>query len=163
MNAFALTADALHGEPWRLWSGHLVHYDLEHLLINVIAAGPPLLLLRRGQWLKTILWAVMAAPPISLAVLAAVPGGEYRGASAIVVGLWILVPLTTRRSAASMVILTAAVFKVTMEMLTPVNITGVSVPPLPLAHLAGAVAGVVGSFPVVLDRLVNLRAVHQVQ
>ena len=154
MTAFALTADALHGEPWRLWTGHLAHYDLEHVLVNALAALPPLLLLRheRRRWRWVILWAATAAPLISLAILAGAPGVEYRGASAIVIGLWVLAP--------ARVLLVAAFVKLCIESLTPVHFTGVSVPPLVLAHWAGAIAGLL---PVVFDRLVNLRSVHQVE
>lgn len=59
----------------------------------MLGAVPPLLLLRRRQWIAVTIWAAAAAPLISIAILAAVPNIEYRGASALVVGLWILAPL----------------------------------------------------------------------
>lgn len=145
LNALSLTAEALHGEPWRLWTGHLVHYDLEHLLFNTIAMLAPLLLLRRRQWTAVAVWAVTAAPLISIAILAAVPNVEYRGGSAVVVGLWVLAPLMNRDRVGAAVMLPATLLKLAVEMLTPLRLTNVSVPALPLAHAAGALLGLAGA------------------
>jgi rhombotail lipoprotein len=141
--ALALTPDALR-EPWRLWTAHLVHYDFEHLLCNAIALMAPLLLLRRQQRTAVALWAAVAAPCISIAILAAVPNVEYRGASALVVGLWILAPLANQDRGVSAVMLACMMLKLAVEALTPFRLTGVSVPALPLAHAAGAIAGLLG-------------------
>lgn len=76
----------LHGEWWRVWSGHLAHYGLWHAAANCAA----IILLdtileknyRRGLFI--ILLAV-AAPVISMVILFAVPDMSiYRGASGLV-------------------------------------------------------------------------------
>ena len=54
---------------------------------------PPLLLLQPKHRVRAIAWAFVIGPLISLAILAAAPGVEYRGSSALAVTLWILAPL----------------------------------------------------------------------
>jgi rhombotail lipoprotein len=142
--ALALTPEALRGEPWRLWTAHLVHYDFAHLFFNAIALVAPLLLLRRQQWRAVALWAALAAPCISIAIIAAVPNVEYRGGSALVVGVWILAPLANQDRSVSALILACIMLKLALEALTPFHLTSVSVPALPLAHAAGALAGLLG-------------------
>ena len=77
----------LHGEVWRLWSGHLVHYSLSH------GAADGLALLAMGMLAEPLLGsrrfaAILAggAALISLGLLAFVPAlDEYRGASGLAV------------------------------------------------------------------------------
>lgn len=91
--AAALQRGALAAEPWRLWTGHLVHFSLAHALVDAAALGT-LLALRpavlRGRAL--LFGALAAAPLLSGAILCLEPALRvYRGASGLVVGLavWI--------------------------------------------------------------------------
>ena len=47
MESLSLTSAALHGEPWRLWTGHAVHYDFRHLALDGVATLPPIALMYR--------------------------------------------------------------------------------------------------------------------
>ncbi|HEX8154972.1 MAG TPA: rhomboid family intramembrane serine protease, partial [Thermoanaerobaculia bacterium] len=93
MNVFALTSDAAWWEVWRLWTAHLVHYSAAHLALNAIAALPPALLLwrggRPGRFTEIVRALFLAAPAISIAILLIAHPYEYRGASALVVMLWV--------------------------------------------------------------------------
>jgi hypothetical protein len=141
LDPWSLTAAALHGEPWRLWTGHLAHWGAGHLVVDAIAAVPPLLLLRgRDRW-RYVMWAIAAAPLISLGILATTPGVVYRGISAIVVGLWVLVPLR-EGGARGAILLGLCLVKLGIEMATPVRLGLAEVAPLPVAHLLGALSGV---------------------
>lgn len=144
MSAFALTADALRGEVWRLWTGHLAHYSLQHFLLNVVAALPPLLLLEaRDRW-RALLWAGVAAPAVSGVILMTSFGSEYRGMSGLVVGLWFSAPILCRRpSWFACAMLIAATTKLIFEMTTSFSLGAIDVTPLPLAHWAGGAAGAV--------------------
>lgn len=143
MSAWALTPDALSGEVWRLWTGHLAHYSFEHFLLNVVAALPPLLLLRaRDRW-RALVWAAVAAPAVSGMVLMTPFGTEYRGMSALVVGLWFSAPILARRpSSLACVMFIVASAKLILEMSTSFSLNAIDVTPLPLAHGAGGAAGV---------------------
>lgn len=140
LNAWALTAEALRVEVWRLWTGHLVHYDINHLLLNVVAALPPLFVMPSRDRRGVALWALVAAPVISVVILMSSFGSEYRGSSALVVGLWAFAGLTSRSVPATLMLL-AALLKVSVEMMTPLHLGMIAVAPLPIAHLAGAAAG----------------------
>ncbi len=70
---FSLTSAALHGQPWRLWTGHIVHYGPSHFFPDSIALVPPLLLLPPTQRMRTIVWGLVLAPLISIPILIAVP------------------------------------------------------------------------------------------
>jgi rhomboid family GlyGly-CTERM serine protease len=74
----------LGGEWWRLWTGHLVHFGLQHALFDavVVYAGASLLEreIGRPRLLRQLL---LAAPLVSLALLAVPDLIAYRGASAL--------------------------------------------------------------------------------
>jgi rhomboid family GlyGly-CTERM serine protease len=80
-------AGILHGELWRLWSGHLVHYSLSH------AAADTLVLLAMGWYAEPLIGSrrfglllAGAAILLSLGLLALAPAlSEYRGASGLAV------------------------------------------------------------------------------
>jgi rhomboid family GlyGly-CTERM serine protease len=87
MDPLALTWEALR-EPWRLWTGHLVHFGWEHTLANLVALAVPLLLVQerdRGRLLRVLL---LAAPLLSLLLLPGLGQGEYRGASGLACAAW---------------------------------------------------------------------------
>lgn len=95
---FLLERDAP-GELWRLWSGHWVHFSTSHLLWNLavlLAAGAWLEHVRPGLLLRHTL---VAAPLISLAILAAEPGLQtYGGLSGLATGVVVLLGLHQLRS-----------------------------------------------------------------
>jgi rhomboid family GlyGly-CTERM serine protease len=74
----------LGGEWWRLWTGHLVHFGLQHALFDaiVVYAGASLLEreIGRPRLLRQLL---LTAPLVSLALLAVPDLIAYRGASAL--------------------------------------------------------------------------------
>src|SRR5262249_30306758 len=141
---WSLTSAALHGEPWRLWTAHIVHDGPSSFFPNSLAMVPPLMLLHPRERMRTIVWALVVAPLISLAILASAPGVEYRGSSALAVTIWILAPLldfnhhpsNDRRvpSAPAYVFLAFCAAKLIVETFT-------SPGTLVLAHWLGAVAG----------------------
>jgi len=117
-----------------LWTCHLMHWNWPHALLNAIAALPPVILLR-GQIVR---FALIAAPLIALAVHAGFDG-EYRGASGLVMAMWVYAGIATNNR----VLLIAAAAKLAAEALglTPAHEGYVTVP---LAHYAGAVVGLLG-------------------
>jgi hypothetical protein len=180
VESLSLTAAALHGQPWRLWTGHAVHYDFRHVLLDAVAALPPLALMGRPHpplrgtpprtrardlarepsprvsgervaegrvrgvhtwWLLS--WAFVVAPLISIAILLTTPNVEYRGMSALVVGLWILVPLhfIRERGVFAAALLILCITKIAFEAFTPFRLGFTPIPPLFLAHWSGALAG----------------------
>jgi rhomboid family GlyGly-CTERM serine protease len=78
-------AAILHGQAWRLWTGHLVHYSVSHAAADAVA------LLAMGVLAEPMLGArrfgiILAggAAAISAGLLVCVPGlAEYRGASGL--------------------------------------------------------------------------------
>lgn len=94
-DSLVLGRDALlHGEIWRLWTGHWVHFSASHLgwnLLVLLAAGTWLEYLRPGLLLRHAL----AAPPlIGLAVLSCEPAlGSYGGLSGLATGVVVLLAL----------------------------------------------------------------------
>ena len=144
---FSLTA-AARSEVWRLWTGHLVHYDLAHFVINAIGIGVPLALVDRRRRRAILLTMTLIAPAISVVLLAGAHFDEYRGASGLAVAVWVASALSLlwahsardRKSGASLLVIVAA--KLAAEM-AGVGHVWEGVAPLPLAHLAGAIAGLV--------------------
>ncbi|HCZ32418.1 MAG TPA: rhombosortase [Holophagaceae bacterium] len=95
MDPFALTAEALR-EPWRLWTGHLVHYGWNHALANGAALLVPWILAApRDRW-RLALATVFIPPLLSLLLLPSLAGAEYRGASGLACALWALAGLSHR-------------------------------------------------------------------
>jgi len=95
---FALTAAALRGEWWRLWTGHFVHYNIAHLITNAIAAVVPLALVEERARRRLLLTVPIIAPALSLVLLAFARFDEYRGASGLALALWVGVALTLARA-----------------------------------------------------------------
>jgi hypothetical protein len=132
LDVFALRADAPWWELWRLWTCHLVHYDWRHLALNAIAALPPF----GVRWRKPPLWFWAVTPAfISLGILLIARPYEYRGASALIMSLWFMVP--GRIGKVMIVLATVKLLVETFHPLTPAA--------LPLAHWLGAAAGVIGA------------------
>jgi len=119
---------------WQLWSCHLAHWDARHLLLNVAAAIPPLLFVRAR-------FLLIAAPILSITLLAFGLDGEYRGASGLIVALWVYAALTRR----SGILLAAIAAKLIIEAAGWWPSESTSYTALPLAHYAGAAIGVIAT------------------
>ena len=150
MNAelFALTPAVAQGEVWRLWTGHVVHYGFRHLLTNAIAIAVPLSLVPHRSRRSILLSLAFLAPMISLALVMGAHFDEYRGASALALAVWVASALSLLRAQASndrhtgaaLIVLTIG--KLAFETAGAGHLW-TEVAPLPLAHVAGAAAGVV--------------------
>jgi rhomboid family GlyGly-CTERM serine protease len=144
-------AGILHGELWRLWSGHLVHYSLSH------AAADTLVLLAMGLYAEPLVGSrrfgmllAGATLVLSLGLLALAPGlQEYRGAS----GLGVLTAvlggaLAWRHHPASRIILCCAALGLASKTLWEAFAHTAAFTDLPpgvavawQAHLLGALLG----------------------
>jgi rhomboid family GlyGly-CTERM serine protease len=98
------------GQIWRLWSGHWVHFSASHLVWNLavlLAAGAWIERVRPGLLLRHIL---LAAPFISVVVLACEPALQaYGGLSGLATGVVVLLALHQLRTPGSLRWLWAAV------------------------------------------------------
>jgi membrane associated rhomboid family serine protease len=90
MHPLALTTQAL-AEPWRLWTGHLIHYGGAHALANGIALLVPFALAPQRERPRLALALLLLAPLLSLCLLPTLRDAEYRGASGLACALWTLV------------------------------------------------------------------------
>ena len=83
----------LNGEWWRLWSCHLVHYSRNHLFADVGTLFFLSLVVGRFTRLLHLLIAfLISMPAITALIILLVPEMEhFRGASAMVVMLWMVV------------------------------------------------------------------------
>jgi rhombotail lipoprotein len=128
-----------------LWTCHLMHWNWQHALLNAIAALPPLFAMRRRLW-QLARFALFAAPLIALAVRAGFDG-EYRGASGLIVAMWVYAAMVTR--AGPMLVVIAAKLAGEALGLMPAHEGFVTVA---LAHYAGATVGLVlGHFEALFD------------
>ncbi len=82
------------GEVWRLWTGHLVHYNGGHLFWDLAVFVPA------GMWLEAIApglarrFCLLAPPAISAALFLCEPGlARYAGLSGLATGLLVLLAL----------------------------------------------------------------------
>jgi hypothetical protein len=122
-----------------LWTCHFLHWGWQHAVLNAVAAVPPIVAMRhhKSAWLF-LPFLFVAAPFIALAVRAGF-AGEYRGASGLVVAMWVFAGVLLRNR----VLLVVIAAKLTGEALglLPSHdaFTTVSI-----AHYAGVVAGLVG-------------------
>lgn len=131
----SLSSDAPWWELWRLWTGHVVHYDLRHLALNVIAALPPFFAYPKAAAKAAAPLFAIAAPIISIVILVAAKPIEYRGASALIMALWFLCP---ERKVGKLLIALASA-KLIVETVHPFGDA------LPLAHWLGAAAGLIAA------------------
>ncbi|HVT02683.1 MAG TPA: rhomboid family intramembrane serine protease [Thermoanaerobaculia bacterium] len=144
MNAFGLQSPQAWSEWWRLWTCHLVHWDWSHLLLNLVAILPPMALVSgRIRW-RLLGWALVAAPFLSLAILASGFQGEYRGASGLVVGIWVLAGLTLVRESAKgpgLLLLSVIAGKLLLEALGAWPPASADYVTNDVVHYAGALMG----------------------
>jgi hypothetical protein len=145
MSPWELTASALR-EPWRLWTGHLLHWDLAHAAVNLGACLLPLVLLPQGsrhRLLKALPWLL---PLASLLLLPFLEGRPYRGASALACTLWVAAafPLARHgRRFEAAVLGGGALIKASYELAMGVHplASGAGWEGLPMAHAVGALLG----------------------
>jgi rhomboid family GlyGly-CTERM serine protease len=91
----------LAGDIWRLWTCHLVHYTLQHLLLDGAVVAIAGLIAAQRLGLRTVGKALaFGAPCIALGLLLAAPELHYyRGASGIAVMLTVMAGLSLWRDA----------------------------------------------------------------
>lgn len=137
-----------HGEWWRLWTGHWIHFSASHLawnLLVLVAAGTWLERLRPGWLLR---YTLLAAPLTSLGFLLLAPRmhtyGGLSGLAAGVVTLLALVQLACDREARArwvavlLLVALKAVLETGHNQALFSNLSDVGVQPSALAHAAGA-------------------------
>lgn len=147
MTSWGLDQHALAaGEWWQLWTCHLVHWDAKHLAMNVLAALPPLMLAPQSLRRQIVPWTICIAPLLSLILIAAGVGGEYRGASGLVVGIWVFTGLCSVRNGnmrVGLALLACMAVKLTAESFHIMPAASGSFATLSLVHYAGAALGTV--------------------
>lgn len=138
------------GEPWRLWTGHLVHFGSSHLAWDVAVFLPA------GCWLETLRpraarWFYLVSPGFISGLLLIFDAQleRYAGLSGVAIGtllLLALVQLRERRESPwfwwAVIVLIAA--KVSIELLkgTPLLVSDFqNIRNVPLAHIGGLVGG----------------------
>ncbi len=139
------------GEPWRLWTGHFVHFGSAHLRGDLLAFLVWAAWLERGARGLLLCVLLVGAPLLSLVVLIGCPAlAEYRGLSGLDCSLvsaliWLRGLNSQRLRGVGALCLAAFVAKCGYELLTGRAILapdlGEGVRLLPLAHLTGAVLG----------------------
>jgi len=153
MDPLALTAEALR-EPWRLWTGHLVHFGWGHAVANLFALLVPALLVPRQDRMRLLALLLLMPPLLSLLLLMDPDLGQYRGASGLACALWAWVGLRlgVRRESTSigLMMLGGLLLKLGAEAALGgcflVRPQGWQT--LPAAHLWGSMLGLAFAFPV---------------
>ncbi|MBI2813633.1 MAG: rhombosortase [Opitutae bacterium] len=92
----------MHGEAWRLWTGHWVHFSASHLAWNLVV------LLGAGTWLEQARpglpgrFTLVGAPLISLGLLGLTPAMQaYGGLSGLATGVLVLLALVQLQARAA--------------------------------------------------------------
>ncbi|WP_243322396.1 rhomboid family intramembrane serine protease [Geothrix sp. SG200] len=152
MDVLTLTAEALR-EPWRLWTGHLVHFGWEHALANAVALAVPWILVAPRDRRRLALGTLILPPLLSVLLLPSLGGGEYRGASGLACALWALVGLrlaVRNESALGLMMLAGLLVKLAAETVVGggVLLRAGGWSTLPAAHLWGSGLGLAAALPV---------------
>ena len=146
---FVLDRAALaHGEPWRLWTGHLVHLTFGHFLLDV-GAGAVLLLFLRSRRA-----ALLLPPLVGLGVFALRPDiSTYAGLSGVLHGWTVLLAVDLARTTrglerwAAAGLLVGVLAKALFEALTASSVFTSTVAmggeTVYVAHLVGVLGGLV--------------------
>jgi rhomboid family GlyGly-CTERM serine protease len=143
----------LHGEVWRAWTGHLVHFGSSHLIWDLV------IFLAAGCWLERIRpgaarWFYVLCPPVIAVVLLVFdPTLErYAGLSGVATGVLVFLGGYQLRHSRTepkwfwIAALALVAFKIALESVTrtPLLVQGfVGIRVVPLAHLSGAGCGLV--------------------
>jgi rhomboid family GlyGly-CTERM serine protease len=149
----ALVHGAWVAEPWRLWTGHFVHFGAAHLRGDLLAFVVWAALLEQRER-RTLARIVLGATPLlSLALLAGYPGlSEYRGLSGLDCSL--VVALIGERGfsnarfrwlgpACLVAFALKCVYEMTQRRALLAPDLGGGAKLLPMAHVLGAVLGAV--------------------
>ncbi len=161
------------GELWRLFTGHLAHYSLDHLLFDVLAFFSLGLACERAAPAKTRWTLVLAAVVIPGAVLLFLRDLErYRGLSGLDAALFALLVTRTLSKAswktkagtgvmvAGVLFVAKLAFEFTTNQAFFLDSAMSGFTPVPLAHLLGALCGVsVALFPA--DRSAQASAISR--
>lgn len=147
----------LAGQWWRLWSGHLVHFGLQHAFTDglvLLAAG---MLLERRIGPRCLLGQLaVAAPLVSLLLLSTAPGlDEYRGASGLAAMLAVAAGIACWPDAgrwrpvllAGAVLFAAATGAAALGMHTSLSSLPLGIAVAWQAHLLGAACGIAAGLP----------------
>ncbi len=139
------------GELWRLWTGHLVHFSLTHLVYNLAVLVPATWIVEtrhRGDVGALLLF---AAPAISVALFLVEPGiREFGGASGLSLALVTYLALRGMHGALPLRLVYGSVLGIVCWKLAAESLGGWSLrdwqvesgfTPLPLSHLVGAATG----------------------
>lgn len=151
MDPLALSVEALR-EPWRLWTGHFVHFGGAHALANAIALAVPWLLAASGDRRKLALAMVFIPPLLSLLLLPSLGDAEYRGASGLACALWAQagLGLLLHRDSGPVgaLLLSGLALKLMLEAAlgAPFLVRAEGWQSLPQAHLWGALLGLGAGF-----------------
>jgi membrane associated rhomboid family serine protease len=153
MDPLSLTTEALR-EPWRLWTCHLAHFGWGHTLANAFALLVPVLLVPRNDRGRLLAVVLLAAPMLSLLLLAGLGSGHYRGASGLACVLWAWLGLrllsTENARSVGLMMLGGLLLKLAAET----GFSGCSLlrpedwQALPAAHLWGTFLGLTCALPV---------------
>jgi rhomboid family GlyGly-CTERM serine protease len=145
-------ARLLHGEIWRAWTGHLVHFGSSHLLWNLA------IFLAAGCWIErlrprsTRWFYVICAPVIAASLLILEPDlARYAGLSGVATGVLVFLGCVKLDSHSAeptwfwvavfgLVVVKIALETVTHTPLLVEDFSGIVV--VPLAHISGAVCGI---------------------
>lgn len=133
------------GEEWRVWTGHLAHWNLGHWFWNLAVFVPA------GIWLErlrpVVARAFLLASPmgISLLLFVAEPGlGRYAGLSGVAAGVLVLLAILQLRRRGSheptwfwIAVILVVVGKVAAEMIAGQPLLGEGFRNVPLAHVGG--------------------------
>lgn len=87
MSPWDLNPSALQ-EPWRLWTGQIAHWGLDHAAVNFVACALPLALLDAPRRKALLMGLPVLLPLLSLALLPGLQASPYRGASGLACLLW---------------------------------------------------------------------------
>jgi rhomboid family GlyGly-CTERM serine protease len=134
------------GEPWRLVTGHFTHWNAQHLLWDVVAFFALGLACERRNRAAFVATMALGAVLIPLAVWTFAPEiSAYRGLSGLASAAFVLLLVQMRNRWAMLFGLLLAA-KIGFELATGATLftsdLGGAVP-VPVAHIAGAVAALV--------------------
>ena len=160
------------GELWRLFTGHFTHWSLDHLVWDVLAfvvLGVWAFSQSVARFWSTLIGSTLA---IGVAMLVWAPDlTTYRGLSGVDSALFALVVVTVWRTGsrgwrwAAVVAFFAFAGKTAFELMTGATLfvrsMGSGVSAVPLAHLVGAVLGVIVGSCAVWPRM-NIRNGHPI-
>jgi rhomboid family GlyGly-CTERM serine protease len=139
-------AAILHGEVWRLITGHFVHWSFAHLAWDLLAFVTLGAICARRRWLFVAV-VIATALVVSLFLLICCPEvAMYRGLSAIVSALWLwaVFIIGERRVSLALTLLSLFVAKLMIES-TGVALFVDGITLLPVVHLVGAAIGFCGA------------------